>query len=217
MRWNLFWIVAPLLATPTAWAEEIDDVLARSQEIRLQRLPAASSPAASRLQQDFERLRLVLGISRPGVRLHVTTAGTIAETLEGQVVVVHESIGDWDEPQRMFVLAHELGHVDQGHWGQLSAIYRRHIPGEVTPATTGGAVAALLGREAAGASHRQELEADAYALRAMHQLGYRVDDVLPLFIRLGAMGDTPTHPGARKRVAQLRAIEAGASFVAEGF
>lgn len=208
MRWIVLWIAA--LMTWPASAEDIDAVLARSQQMRLQAMPAGAAGASERLQRDFDGLRQILGPAVSGARLQVVSAGTIAETFEGRVVVVHEAIAEWDEAERLFVLAHELGHVARGHWGQLARIYRRHIPGEVTPATTGGAVGALLGREAAGASQQHELEADALALEAVHRYGYRVDDVIPVFMRIGAIGDTATHPGSRRRVAQLRLLDAEA-------
>ena len=206
MRWTAV-LVAGLCSNP-AWAEGILDVLARSQQLRLQAMPISAENGEARrtLEHDFRRLRAVLAVDAPEVELRVVAGGTIAETIEGRVVVLHEALADWSPAERLFVLAHELGHVAQGHWAQLAGVYQRHIPGEVSPETT-APVAALLGREASGATHRHEFEADAYALAAVRRFGYEAQDVLPVFMRLGAMGDTATHPGVRRRVAQIRAID----------
>ena len=43
------------------------------------------------------------------------------------------------------LLAHEIGHVVSDHWQQMGGLYRRWIPGEVTPSQT-EPVAGSLGR-----------------------------------------------------------------------
>jgi predicted Zn-dependent protease len=69
------------------------------------------------------------------------------------------------------------------------------------------AVAPLLGREASAQSHQQEYDADAYAMRALLDLGYSRDELLEMFFRLGQHGSTATHPSSGKRLAQLRMID----------
>lgn len=207
------WIGLLMLSSMSlAQAMDIGEVLSRSQQGRLASLPVVQGGLeSSPLKVDFDRMLAAIGPSVDGATLHVVEAGTVAETIEGRVVVLHSAIARWTEAERLFVIAHELGHVAQGHWGQLAGLYQRHIPGAVTPETTSGPVAALLGREAAGTSHRHELEADAFALRAMESFGYGVEDVLGMFRRLGSVGDTATHPGVRKRIAHLRALSADRS------
>lgn len=196
------------LCSSSAWGEGILDVLARSHQLRLESMPESSEDGAARrtLGHDFRRLRAVMGIDASDVELRVVASGTIAETIQGRVVVVHEAVADWEPGERLFVLAHEMGHVAQRHWQQLAGVYQRHIPAEVTPDTT-GRVAAFLGREASAAAHRHEFEADAYALSAVRLLGFGSQDAVSVFRRLGGTGDTATHPAVRRRVAQIHAIE----------
>lgn len=209
MRAILLTFLGAVLAQPAA-AEDIVDVLRRSQQMRLQAMPlAAEGPKAAAIRSSFEQLRAALP-DDVAAELRVVSAGTVAETLHGRIVVAHESLADLPEGARLFVLAHELGHVASNHWQQMGAVYRHWIPGEVKPATT-DPVAGALGREASATSHRQEYEADAYALQVLRRLGRSPQDALAAFVQQGMLQDTATHPGTRKRVASLRAAMAGAA------
>ncbi len=208
MRWFSLTVLGLALAQP-ARAEDIVDVLRRSQQMRLEAMPpAAEGPKAQAVRRSFEQLRRALPEEVPA-ELRVVSAGTVAETLHGRIVVAHESLADLPEGARLFVLAHELGHVASHHWQQMSAVYRHWIPGEVKPETT-DPVAGALGREASATSHRQEYEADAYALQVLRRLGRSPQDAFSAFMQQGMLQDTATHPGTRKRVASLRAAVAGA-------
>jgi Zn-dependent protease with chaperone function len=129
----------------------------------------------------------------------------IAETLAGHVVVVHAGLADANEGERLFVMAHELGHVIMGHWAELGAVYHQHIPGEVNKLET-DAVAAALGRDASRLVHGHEYAADAFAWRTIRAMGYGIDNAAAVFHTMPNMGDTPTHPASRKRMAALRLI-----------
>jgi len=198
-----------LLVSATPHADEnIVDVLARSQLARLEQFNAADpgSPRTATVRASFERLTRSVGITRP-VELRLIRGDTLAETLQGRVVLANESLADASEGERLFVLAHELGHIELRHWEQTERLYQKWIPGVVDPGQT-EPVAALLGRDASNLAHRQEFEADAYALRALHALGHRWEDVFAVFLHEGATPDTATHPGTRKRLALLRTAEA---------
>jgi Peptidase family M48 len=195
-----------LCAAP-AWCENIGEVFQRSQVARLATLPMAGAEVAGAqaLQQSFARLQreLVLPAS---VELRVIASGAEAETLQGRVVVLNHALGELPEIARLFLLAHELGHVVAEHLQARVELYRRHIPGQVVQAQT-DAVAGVLGREASEQAHAQEFEADGYAMRALLDLGYSQDELLDMFMRLGHHGSTATHPATGKRVAHLRLIE----------
>jgi beta-lactamase regulating signal transducer with metallopeptidase domain len=204
--WNLLLVLSALLGMVSAQAaEDIVDVLRRSQDMRLASLaPAAADSARARVvKASFDHLLLVL---KPAVmvELRVITGPVVAETLHGHVVVANEIIADWPEPLRLFVLAHELGHSQMDHWRQMAQVYQKWIPGAVVPALT-DPVAVPLGREASGLAHDQEYAADAYAARALRLLGRSEDDMQLVMNGLMMTSDTPTHPGTRKRIMALRA------------
>jgi len=198
-----------LLAGPAALGDEgILGVLARSQLARLDHTTAAdpTSARARTVRTSFETLAHALGLRHP-VELRVIDGETVAETLQGRIVLANESLADLSEGERLFVLAHELGHIELRHWEQTQRLYQKWVPGVVTPDQT-EPVAALLGRDASGLAYQQELEADAFALQALHAFGRSSQDALGAFMHLGMNHDTATHPGTRKRLAALRAAEA---------
>ncbi len=180
-------------------------VLHSSQQLRLDAMVPADrdSPRARRVRASFDRLVLQLQ-TVPPVELRVVRGEVFAETLQGKVVVANEALADLPEGERLFALAHELGHVMLGHWAQLGLLYQKWVPGAVQQEHT-DAIAALLGAEASALAHRHEFEADAFGLRMLRALGRSEQDALAVFMRLGARHDTATHPGTRKRVAALRA------------
>lgn len=188
-----------------ARADDILSVLDRSHEQRLESfIPSDPDSAdAAIVTATFRRLLARLDLDGQA-ELRVVRPGTvIAETLQGHVVVASEELARLEEGERLFILAHELGHVRLGHWAQMSTVYQKYVPGVVAQAQT-DAVAGLLGREASAVAHRQEFEADAFGLKVVTDLGYAPQVVVGTFVRLGMRADTATHPSSRKRVAHLR-------------
>lgn len=202
---GLAWVLT--LASPAARAaEDIIDVLRRSQTQRLEALqPAdAASPRASVVQASFDRLVQALPAELP-VALQVVQGGVVAETVHGHIVVASEALAQMPEPMRLFILAHEIGHVALRHWEQTALLYQKWIPGEVRPETT-DPVAPALGREASALAHQHEYAADGFAARLLLGLGVQHSDLVRMFQTLGTPFDTATHPGSRKRLAALRAV-----------
>lgn len=202
------WLLCALLWCPVH-AEDIAQVLQRSQQWRLQQRPAPDlqSVASARVRTSFERLQQ-LDPRATDLKLQIVGGELFAEALFGQrTLVVSESAGELPEGERLLMLAHEMGHLMLGHWGGLSALYRSHIPGEVTPQTT-DPVARQLSIEAQILSHRQEFEADGYGFALVRKMGFGLDNAFGLLMRQGLQFDTPTHPGTRRRLAQLRVMEA---------
>ena len=205
MRWFRISALVAAMAGP-AYGHDIVDVLRYSQQMRLDGFAAApAGPRAERVRRSFETLRRTMP-DDVAVDLLVITGPTVAETLHGHVVVANEALAELPEGERLFVLAHELGHVVGGHWLQMGRVYRRWVPGEVTQEQT-DAVAAQLGREASSLAHRQEFEADAYAVQLLRRVGRTPEDAVSAFMHLGPTQDTATHPGTRKRLASLRAAQ----------
>lgn len=207
MRCLVLTVLVATLVAPVH-GQDIADVLRQSQDKRLAQLsPAADGPRAETVRRSFEQVKAAMPAGIP-VDLHVITGPVVAETLHGHIIVANESLADVPEGQRLFILAHELGHVQSRHWLAMGLLYKRWVPGEVTQDKT-DPIAGSLGREASRLAHRQELEADTFALHALQQLGRSPQDAFSAFTMMGMQQDTATHPGTRKRVASLRAAAAG--------
>lgn len=186
----------------------ITQVLHRSQQARLDSLPPADrgTPATVVVQLSLQRLVRALSLRQP-VELRVVSGATVAETVHGNVIVANEALAALPEGERMFILAHELGHVVLGHWSQMGDLYQRYIPGKVTRAQT-DAVSDALGRAASGMARRHEFDADAFALRTLRELGHADEQALSALSRFGFHRDSATHPGTRQRIAALCEIDA---------
>lgn len=184
--------------------EDIEAVLERSHAERLARFETASEfdPRVAVVRASFARLIAAVAPAAE-IELRVVTGPVMAETLNGQVIVANAALAQWPEGQRLFVLAHELGHVRHQHWSRMGLLFRQYIPGAVAPEST-DPVAAVLSREASALAYEQELDADAYAFKVLQRMGIGFDAALGAFMNHGVQPDTATHPGTRKRVAHLR-------------
>jgi predicted Zn-dependent protease len=158
------------------------------------------------VRASFDTLVRTLGMTQ-GAELRVIEGNTVADAMQGRIVMANASLAGLGEGERLFILAHELGHIALGHWAQTQQVYLKWVPGAVTQERT-DAIADQLGREASNLSHRQEFEADAFALQTLHTLGRTQQDALSAFVQLGNRGGTATHPSTGQRLASLRAAEA---------
>lgn len=207
MRW--WWMVLMAACMHATAAESIEQVLERSQMMRVAQRPHADeqSAAAQRVRHSLQRLTSLAGADSPAVELVLVGGDLFAEALlDRPGVAVSQAVGDLPEGERLLLLAHELGHVRLAHARALKALYRTHIPGEVRPETTDN-VGAALGRQAHALSHRHEHEADAYGYALVRTLGFGIDNAFALLTRQGMQHDSATHPGTRRRLAQLRMLE----------
>ena len=188
-------------------APDILRVLESSQQKQLDAmtLADAASPRARVVRESFDKL--LAHLDAPGlakVELRVVRGDVVGETLKGHIVVANIALADLPEGERIFVLAHELGHVVLDHWAQMGLLYARWVPGPVEQRHT-DAIAAPLGRDGSALAYRQEFDADAFALGILRSMGLRDQDAFAAFMDLGWRSDTATHPGTRKRLAALRA------------
>ena len=211
MRWLLTTLLTLVCAAADAAGPDatpdIVGVLNRSQQQRLDAMPLAeaNSPRVETVRNSFDKLvQRMRGL--PPVELRVVRGEIVAETLHGHIVVANEALADLPEGERLFVIAHELGHVMLDHWSQMGLLYQKWVPGTVTQQHT-DAIAEQLGREGSALTYRQEYEADAFGLRTIRGLGLLDQDAVGAFMHLGMHNDTATHPGTRKRVAALRSID----------
>lgn len=195
------------LCTGLSHGQTIQQVLQRSHEQRLQSMtPVASDdPRALVIRDSFERVLSVAAGLPPRIELQVVLGPVVAECLHGHVIVANANLAELSEGERLFVLAHEVGHAVQGHWDQVRWVYQRHIPGAVVKSHT-DAVAAVMGRELSALSHQHEFDADAYGMHTLLELGYGYDAAKASFMRQGPTVDTATHPSTRRRLASLRLL-----------
>jgi hypothetical protein len=207
MRWFVLGVMAVFMNG--AAAQGIEAVLERSQQARLARRPpaAAQAEAVQRVRDSLTRLLASTLADAPPVELVLVGGDLFAEALlDRPAIAVSEAVGELPEPQRLLMLAHELGHIRLAHAQSLKAMYRAHVPAAVAQELT-DPVAVPLGAEGIVLSHRNELAADAWAYVMTRPLGVGLDDAMGLLARQATRVDTLTHPGTARRIVQWREIE----------
>lgn len=192
-----------LLLCSQAQAFDIVAALNLGQQVELRKCEAVDdAPAeAAVIQATLERVRIAAGIDHP-LPLRIARCSSAAQVLQG-VVVAHPSIASWTEGERMFVLAHEIGHVVHGDWHTLTETFSQIVPAEATDAEVGPA----LNRQAGRIRHMQhgfEFEADAFACALLAKMGRDgVIEGTAVLRKDIPRYATPTHPGTRERLAAL--------------
>lgn len=188
-----------------ARAEDIVAVLERSQALRLASLAAAAtSERAVIVRRSFDALATHLD-AKDRFEIRIVTGPVIAECLHGRIIVANESLADQSEPVRLFLLAHEIGHAQLGHWHRMTQLYSTHLPGQIAQATARPHDSSFL-LEASSLSQMQELAADAFAYETLRTLGYGFAEVVGALTAFGMQRDTAMHPGTGKRIAHLRSL-----------
>jgi Zn-dependent protease with chaperone function len=125
--------------------------------------------------------------------------------VRGERIVLSTRLARATKAQRFFVIAHEFGHLASQHHARISGLVedllqRGGTPQTVATALRGGAIAPL--------SRRNELEADAFAVRLMLQAGEDPEEAAR-FLDEAARFKAPTansHPVPQSRAAAIRAI-----------
>ena len=203
-------VIACLLVACSSLPAVALDMDAAFAQSRLQRVhdvslqAVADSPKATVVRAAFARVRGSLD-AELSVGVLVVGGPIVAEALTDHIVAANESLADLPEGERAFVLAHELGHVVQSHWSKRALLFREHHPDETATGQADLAADRLVA-EASVLAHRQELDADAFALHIVRRLGYDFETALAVFERQGAQPDTATHPGSLRRIAHLRSL-----------
>jgi hypothetical protein len=207
---RLLLLACLMLPSWRAGAVTIEQVLVASQQQRLAERgqpDAGATESVHRLRTSFERLRSQVP-ALADVELIVVGGELFAEAVFGRrAVAASVAVGELPEGERMQMLAHGMGHLQLRDWDALAGLYHHHIPGEVRPETT-EPVAAALGAQARQLSWRHEFEADAWGYRLARQFTYGVDTASGLLTRQGVSMDSATHPGTRRRIMQLRMLDA---------
>jgi Zn-dependent protease with chaperone function len=124
---------------------------------------------------------------------------------KGKTIIVSTRLTRLPEPQRVFILAHELAHYQLQHRAAMTSFFATVVAGQPDHSA---ALAAINGRaiELTQISHSAELEADAFAARVMQTLGYDPMEAARLFESIGEGRDNSTHPATGRRARAIRSL-----------
>jgi len=179
----------------------------QQQKLSLCKVTADEAPEARVLQQSFKQLQdaratMDAPAATPAVRLLVADCEHGIQVLAGEVVVPPE-VAHWDEGARLFVLAHELGHIEHRDWDRLMATYAYDMAQNTAEDALPQALSSVRAHTSVLKRH-SEYAADKYALRLLQHMGRNgLDDAEAALLPIWSREDTPTHPGAMQRMAAL--------------
>jgi Zn-dependent protease with chaperone function len=134
------------------------------------------------------------------VRFEVQDCVMDGQLYNGKTIVLSARLSRLPRPQRFFIVAHEYGHHQLDHQTVMGGLLAR-IAGHRHEKATGAPGVAEL-------AHRTEFEADAFAVRLMHQHGMDPEDAAQLFDSLGTGKDNATHPAFSRRALAIRDVRA---------
>jgi Zn-dependent protease with chaperone function len=149
-------------------------------------------------------IALVRGVAPvpAGVRFEVMDCGVDGFVHKGQTIVLSARLSRLNPAQRFFIVAHELGHLRLAHHAALSSFVARTVSSAADETTARAAVASGL----TPISHRNEFDADGFAVRLMRDSGFDPEEAARLFDGIGEGRDNSTHPAAGRRARAIRAL-----------
>ena len=160
----------------------------------------ADNPQRQTIEADIARFSAVAPV--PGdVRFQVLDCADDGFVYQGKTIVASTRLARLAEPQRFFILAHELGHVQLQH----HAATNKFVAQVVEAAPDERSARARIASRLAAHSHQAELDADAYAVRVMRAAGIDPEYAAQLFDSIGEGKDNATHPSAGRRARAIRA------------
>jgi Zn-dependent protease with chaperone function len=195
--------VAALLLAAAAHAHPLVDRIVEQLEASPSRCApmAPDQPQRQAIESDVVRFLKVAPVPA-GVDIKVMDCSVDGFVYKGRTIVVSARLTRLTPSQRFFIMAHELGHLKLQHHAAVSSFVAEAVEGSANEADARAAVASGLGE----ISRRNELDADAYAVRLMQATGHDPEDAARLFDSIGEGPDTATHPSAAHRARAIRAL-----------
>lgn len=162
---------------------------------------AAGHPHRQLVEADIALVQSVAPVPA-GVRFEVMDCSVDGFVHKGQTIVLSTRLSRLNPDQRFFIVAHELGHLRLAHHAAVSSFVSRAVSSAADETTARAAVASGL----TPISHRNELDADAFAVRLMRDSGFDPEQAARLFDSIGEGRDNSTHPSAGRRARAIRAL-----------
>lgn len=192
-----------VLALP-ARAVDVPSVLSQWQQARLEQCPAidADRGVAQRLRADFDKV-LAAAPELASTPFRVSDCPVIAQVRAG-VVVVSTQLAGLPEKERLFVMAHELGHVAHGDWQRVAQRYVDYV-GVVQTFDEVVEKMKQVNSEINDMSRAGEFDADEFALEVLKKAGYPATEAATSFLRrYRDQPESDTHPAIRARLERVR-------------
>jgi len=188
----------------TALAMDIGDGIRTGDRVRLEKAtPSADAEAVRIITESFQAALAARGPGIP-VTLHITHDGLGGEAALGNVVLVNDALAALPEDERVFEIAHELGHIDLGHFERMIALFQQYVG----DSKDDHFIARTLNAHAddlSPALQALEYEADAYGQALVSKVPGALDGGMHTFQRNVFRRGDFSHPSSRERLLKLEA------------
>jgi Zn-dependent protease with chaperone function len=200
---KLFALLAALMFACAAHANPLVDKLVSQLEASPEGCSAVPSrdPQRQLIEADVARFSKVVAVPSD-VHFDVMDCEADGFVYQGQTIYVSTRLARMNAAQRFFIIAHEMGHVKLGHHGAM----RSFVAGIVGEQADESRARRQLVSSLSTISHQHELDADAFAVRAMQSAGLDPEQAARIFDSIGSDKDNATHPSARRRAAAIRSL-----------
>ena len=184
----------------------------RNREDKTNQVAPANSPYTRRLNKLMANLKSVNGIPL-SYKVYITKQVNANAAPDGSVRVFSGLMDIMNDNELRFVLGHEIGHVAYGHSkGRLRTAYVTAAVRDSVGAYGAGSILSdsVLGQLAtnfvnAQYSQSNELEADQYGLKFLHDNGYPLNAAITCMSKLqGSGGFFSSHPSSKERISKLQ-------------
>lgn len=161
---------------------------------------AADDPARQAIEADLTNFVKLASVTSD-IRFEVMDCAADGFVHKGQTIVLSVRLMRLSPAQRFFILAHELGHIRLQHHAAVSNFVANVVGASSSEAAARAAVASGL----SAISHRNELQADIFAIRLMREAQLDPEEAARIFDSMGEGQDNATHPSAGRRARAIRA------------
>jgi hypothetical protein len=181
----------------SASASSSDSFISDFSEVRdsLIVVPATMDVRSKVLHDDFNELVRVMGVPS-SIRLIVTSSSLVAQAFPGSVLAVNADVADVPKAQRMFVLAHELGHIMKDHIGSFVQLLKEKESIEKIYAGQGVFIRVNFTEQ----SHSNEFAADSFARDCLVKMKLSISDAAKFLVPFKDTPASESHPAVAERL-----------------
>jgi Zn-dependent protease with chaperone function len=167
--------------------------------------PAAPpSPETRVLRRDVAGILEAAGMVKDAVKVLIGDCGGYASAATTMnTIVISPALAELPRSERLFVLAHEVGHLANNDVQQWTALGEQFESAAFSDADVTNMMSSL--------SRKMEQDADAFSARALHKMEVNAENAATAFfsrMHLLKSAGTASHPAAQSRVVAIAATVA---------
>lgn len=166
---------------------------------KVMNLTEATGTEADMIRNDFIYLQNN-GIIPGNVELMIKEKSSLASAVSEQLIVINVKLAKYDRLDRLFVLAHEAGHIVNADREDTNKLFNLYIPDNLTKTEAYHRFNELKPK-LCEVLHRHEYAADDYSTQSLLKLGYAKEEIVIAVANvLEDLDSDLTHPASSDRI-----------------